>query len=355
MVNLQDIIKLIESKKKSSFPWERQKPYDQEYYTYSANSNTWQSSGSGHSLTAPKTTVPPPLSFRVLSWNIDFMLPYPNQRMQVALDHVHSLVGPSDSATAATEPSIIFFNEMLVSDLTLIQAQTWIQQGYSITDIDNRFWESGHYGTCTLVPKSLAISNVFRVHYEATKMERDALLVDVDIGNGRVVTFCNSHLESLVAQPPLRPEQVKTASKYLHRANLVGGVMGGDFNAIEPFDRSLHSNNGLKDAFLELGGKEDCDDAYTWGQMAPVHQRERFGCSRMDKLFFCGDIQVIDFQRFGYGVDVQQDSIRKVLMEDEGMDGGWVTDHLGVMASFKLRSIADDKATAETDGIRLKI
>ncbi|RMZ84516.1 hypothetical protein DV737_g1121, partial [Chaetothyriales sp. CBS 132003] len=225
---------------------------------------------------------------------------------------------------------------MLVSDLTLIQAQPWIQQGYNITDIDSRFWESGHYGTCTLVAKSLAISNVFRVHYEATRMERDALFVDVDIGNGRLVTFCNSHLESLVAEPPLRPAQVRTAYTYLHRANLVAGVMGGDFNAIQPFDRSLHSDNGLKDAFLELGGREDTDHAYTWGQMAPVQQRERFGCSRMDKLFFCGDIDVVHFQRFGYRVDVKDDSLRRVLMEGEGMDGGWVTDHLGVMARFKL-------------------
>ena len=38
---------------------------------------------------------------------------------------------------------------------------------------------------------------------------------------------------------------------------------------IEPFDRKLHSDNGLKDAYLELGGKEDSDDGFTWGQQAP--------------------------------------------------------------------------------------
>ncbi|RMZ84913.1 hypothetical protein DV738_g27, partial [Chaetothyriales sp. CBS 135597] len=210
---------------------------------------------------------------------------------------------------------------MVVSDLQLIQAQPWIQQGYNITDIDSRFWESGHYGTCTLVPKSLPIAAVFRVHYAATNMERDALFVDLDVGSGsgsgsrRLITLCNSHLESLVAQPPLRPEQVRTAA-------------------------NLHVENGLKDAFLELGGREDTDEGYTWGQMAPIKQREMFGCSRMDKFFFCGDLDVIDFQRFGKGVEVKHAGIRRALVEDEGMDGGWVTDHLGIMATFKLPSIA---------------
>ena len=48
-----------------------------------------------------------------------------------------------------------------------------------------------------------------------------------------------------------------------------GSVLAGDLNAIEPFDRTLHLDNGLKDAYLELGGKEDSEDGYTWGQQAP--------------------------------------------------------------------------------------
>ena len=258
------------------------------------------------------------------------MLPYTNERMQVALDHIHSLISSSQ------EPSIVLLNEMLVSDLQLMQSQPWIQQGYSMTDIDDQSWESGHYGTCTLIPGTLAITNVFRVHYEATKMERDGLFVDLDLGNGKTVTVCNTHLESLVAEPPLRPKQVEIAAKHLRGEHLAGGIMGGDFNAIQPFDRTLHSDNGLKDAYLELGGKEDSDEGYTWGQMAPGKQREMFGCSRMDKLFFCGGLEVVDFQRFGYGVDVKNEKIKEALMKGEGMDGGWVTDHLGVMATFRV-------------------
>ncbi|KAI9878189.1 MAG: hypothetical protein M1823_006990, partial [Watsoniomyces obsoletus] len=147
--------------------------------------------------------------FEILSWNIDFMLPFTNERMQVALEHLKTLVSTSNT------PSIILLNECLVSDLTLIQSQPWIQHEFYITDVDDQYWESGHYGTCTLVPKALTIKNVFRVHYEATKMERDALCVDIDLGDGKILRVCNSHLESLVADPPVRPKQLETAAKYL--------------------------------------------------------------------------------------------------------------------------------------------
>ena len=258
------------------------------------------------------------------------MLPHPTTRMQTALNHLHSLIAKSNI------PSIIFLNEMLVSDLEVIQSQPWIQQDYNITDINDEFWESGHYGTVTLVPSTMALKAVYRVHYEATKMERDGLFVEVDLGAGKAMSVCNTHLESLVAEPPLRPKQVETAARYLKEGHLVGGVMGGDFNAIQPFDRTLHSENGLKDAFLEQGGREDAEEGYTWGQMAPVKQREMFGCSRMDKLFYCGGVECVGLERFGLGVEVNEEAVKKELMETEGMDGGWVTDHAGVMGMFRV-------------------
>jgi tyrosyl-DNA phosphodiesterase 2 len=325
MPDLQAIIKLIASKAKSNFPWKRQQPYAQPYYSHSSASKSWEPISPSSNQQAPSSET---TTFSVLSWNIDFMLPYPNERMLVALNHLKSL-------TSADHPSVIFLNECLTNDLEIIQSQPWIQSSYHITDLTDEFWESGHYGTCTLIPKSLPITSVFRVHYEATKMERDVLCVDVMTKNG-VVRICNSHLESLIADPPLRPDQVTTAAKYMRESGVHGAVIGGDFNAIQPFDRTLHSENGLKDAFLEMGGKEDSDEGFTWGQMAPVKQREMFGCSRMDKLFYCGGLEVVAFERFGLGVDVGDKAIEKVLREEEGMDGGWVTDHAGVMATWKV-------------------
>ena len=322
MPDFQAIIRLIESKRKSNFPWKRQAPFPQPYFGYDEDSKSWQEISSQESM-GPVTT------FELLSWNIDFMLPFPTERMQVALDHLHSLVSASDT------PSIIFLNECLVSDLKVIQSQPWIQRDYYITDLDDQYWESGYYGTCTLIPKSMSIKNVFRVHYEATRMERDVLCVDID-SDGKVLRICNSHLESLVADPPLRPTQVETAARYMHASDVHAAVVGGDFNAIQPFDRLLHSDNELKDAYLEMGGKEDAEEGYTWGQMAAVNQRKMFGCSRMDKLFFCGGVKVEGFERFGLGVEVNNEEIEKTLVEAEGMDGGWITDHAGVRGVFRV-------------------
>ena len=339
MPDLQAVIRLIESKKKSNVSWERLEPCPQPYFGYDEDSRSWQEANSSKP-TNPITT------FEVLSWNIDFMLPFINERMQVALDHLYSLI------SASSIPCIIFLNECLVSDLYLMQSQTWIQQGYYTTDLDDQYWESGHYGTCTLIPKSMSVKNVFRVHYEATRMERDVLCVDIDPGNGtdKVLRICNSHLESLVADPPLRPKQVEAAAKYMHAPEVYGAIIGGDFNAIQPFDRTLHSDNGLKDAYLEMGGKEDDDSGYTWGQMAPVKQREMFGCSRMDKLFYCGGVEVEGFERFGLGVRVGNKEIERALMKEEGMDGGWVTDHAGVRGVFR---VMDGESDGKIPGAKI--
>jgi tyrosyl-DNA phosphodiesterase 2 len=52
--------------------------------------------------------------------------------------------------------------------------------------------------------------------------------------------------------------------------------------------------------------------------------RERFGCSRMDKILCRGGVGVRGLRRVGVGVRVV-----------EG-EGEWVTDHYGVMGDFEL-------------------
>jgi len=264
------------------------------------------------------------------------MLPYTDERMLPALKHLQSHVN------ATRLPTIIMLQEMLETDLALLQAQPWIRRNYYMTDMDNQYWESGHYGTCTLIPKVLPITAVFRVHYEQTGMERDGLFVDVDFGNGLIIRICNTHLESLIANPPKRPHQLATAAEWMHATEVSGSVLGGDLNAIQPFDETLHSDNSLSDAYLTLGGKEHSDEGYTWGQMAATKLRNMFGCSRMDKLFFCGQLKVDKFERFGYGVEVEDGSVKEALIK-EGLEAGWVTDHLGVKAEFSIEKSSSSK------------
>ena len=323
---LKKTIELIESKKKPSHPWTRQERFDQPYFSFSPETLSWQEE------TPSKSTAEPtgPSKFSVMSWNIDFMLPYTNERMLPALKHVSSHV---DSALV---PTIVMLQEMLETDLRLLQAQPWVRDSYYMTDVDNKYWESGHYGTCTLIPKALSVASVFRVHYEQTAMERDGLFVDVNFGNNQIIRLCNTHLESLVAVPPKRAHQMATAAKWMHDSTVSGSVLGGDLNAIQDFDKKLHSENDLHDAYLVLGGMEDNDEGYTWGQMAPTVLRNMFGCSRMDKLYFCGQLKCEKFERFGYGVEVEERNVREALIKEEGLEAGWVTDHLGVKVEFSL-------------------
>ncbi|KAG9773378.1 hypothetical protein KCU88_g5799, partial [Aureobasidium melanogenum] len=326
--SLQSIIELIRSKAKTSHPWKRQERHDQPYYSFSPETASWKETFPDQAASSGSV---PSSKFTVLSWNIDFMLPFPDERTRAALKELESQVKSGSS------PSVVMLQEMLESDLALIQTQQWVRDNYYLTDIDSKYWESGHYGTCTLIPKNIwPIAAVFRVHYEQTVMERDGLFVDLDFGGNRVVRICNTHLESLIADPPKRPHQLATAAKFMHDPTVAGSVLGGDLNAIQDFDRTLHSDNNLQDAYLTLGGKEDSDDGYTWGQMAAVAERNKFGCSRMDKLYFCGQLRCEKFERVGLGVEVEEDNVKKALVEKRGLEKGYVTDHVGVKAVFSL-------------------
>ncbi|KAK3680726.1 Endonuclease/exonuclease/phosphatase [Podospora appendiculata] len=269
-----------------------------------------------------------PISFSILSWNIDFMRPLADERMKVALAHLRSLV-----ERAATRPSIIMLNEMVDPDFDLIQMEDWIRQGYRITDSSTQHWQSD-YGTLILIPKSMPIKSVFRVHYSQTRMGRDALFVDISLPQDKTLRICTTHLESLVANPPVRPGQLAEAAKFIHEAD--ASILGGDLNAIQPFDKTLHLENGLRDAYLETGGEEDAEAGMTWGQMAGTYQRNKFGLTRMDKLLFCGGLEVESFETFGMDLEVEDEVGREQLRALVGMEKGWITDHLGVKADFRV-------------------
>lgn len=191
----------------------------------------------------------------------------------------------------------------------------------------------------------MSIVRVFRVHYERTDQERDALCIDVQVTDGRILRVCSTHLESLVADPPLRPSQLATAAKWMHEAD--AGILGGDLNAIQPFDKTLHSENGLKDAYLQMGGKEDDEAGMTWGQMAATRERDRFGLSRMDKFLYCGNVEVDHFETFGMDVVVENDDVAESMIANGGIEKAWVTDHLGIRADFRIESAK----TAETPNL----
>ncbi|KAL1963127.1 hypothetical protein VTN77DRAFT_8670 [Rasamsonia byssochlamydoides] len=118
-------------------------------------------------------------------------------------------------------------------------------------------------------------------------------------------------------------------------------ALAGDLNAFAPEDRTAPVEAGLQDAFLVLGGKEDTEEGYTWGQQVPEETRRRFGCSRMDKVLFCGGLQVNSLERIGAEVTVKIRVEFEFEEEEEDEDDDkdeevWVTDHLGLMADFTI-------------------
>lgn len=305
---------------------------------------------------APSNTQPSlssPNEIRIISWNIDILTPFGPQRMSAALNYLSDLL----ITLAPQIPACIFLQEMSSSDLHLIRQAPWIQQRFYITDLDSKNWHSDMYGTQTLVDRGLSVEAVFRVPWQS-RFERDGLFVDIALtptgskaGEQRVLRLCNTHLESLIATPPVRPLQLSAAAKYLHVSDVAAGILAGDLNAIEPFDRTMPKKNGLEDAYIVLGGKEDSDEGYTWGYQVPEEMRKKFGYSRMDKILFRGDVNVRpgDFQRVGVGVRVEE-GVGKELG-----GGEWVTDHYGVMGIFQLGKWAFKGEEGEEKGTGAKI
>jgi len=328
------------NKDPGTLPWKLDEPWAQRFYSWDAEEEAWKPASTANGTHGQRSGSIFALAF--YSWNIDLMLPFAESRMEAALAHLEKLL--SQLSSPATTAVVINLQECIPSDFATISRQKWVRDGFYMTDLDPSSWASGAYGVTTLVDRRLDVVSCFRVHYSKTQQERDVLFVDVSLpaagSNNAVLRLGNSHLESFALDPPLRPSQVQIVSTYMRADNVSNAIAMGDFNAIQPFDKSLHSDNGLKDAYLELGGREDSDEGHTWGQQALRELRERFGGSRMDKAYFYGgDLKLLSFERFGTDVEVHQD---KKKQRDQllslGFEKAWVTDHLGVKAVFSWKS-----------------
>lgn len=293
---------------------------------------------------------------RLTTWNIDFSAPAGRERMAGALEYLSQFHKDGEEEENNNPPSIIFFQEMTETDLQQIQSTPWIWDLFFITDLSDKYW-MGFYGTTTLVDKRLSVQRVFRVLYSTSRMQRDGLFVDVDVGKGRVVRLCNSHLESLTSNPPRRPLQLKLVSEYMHGSGPHSfppssspatkplpaphaALIAGDLNAFAPEDLTAPLDCGLTDAFLVLGGQDGSPESFTWGQQAPDWLRVKHGCSRMDKVLFCGGLEAEGVRRVGEGervwVEYPVESDENEEDEEEKGEYVWVSDHLGVQAVLRV-------------------
>lgn len=265
------------------------------------------------------------------------MLPFPESRTKLALKHLRELITQQPQETA----SMIFLAECIAFDIQTITNDPWIRENFFVTDVKGgKNWTAGFYGTTTLVSWRLSVLAVHHIFYEQTRMGRDGLFIDILLrGSGdegkRVLRLCNTHLESMAFEPAFRPPHMAVAAEHMRAEGVWGAVLAGDLNAIQDFDEHLHADNGLRDAYLELGGIEGTEEGFTWGQQAASHLREKFGCSSMDKVLYCGGVEIDRFERFGGDVLLEDEHEAKHVVR-LGFDKPWITDHLGVMVEMKL-------------------
>lgn len=169
-------------------------PDPQPYYSYNHTTQTWspvetdstvEPTTTTTTTTTINTNTTPLKTFTLTTWNIDFQQPCKAERTQAGLNYLSKvLLKPSDDKNNDVTPiNIIFLQEMVPNDLTIIQQTKWIQDHFFITDLNHTQWR-GSYGTTTLIDRRCHVQRVFRVPYSTSRMQRDGLFVDLDCQEG---------------------------------------------------------------------------------------------------------------------------------------------------------------------------
>ncbi|RYO90760.1 hypothetical protein DL762_000983 [Monosporascus cannonballus] len=341
-----ETIRATEAKKKLVVPWRLDEPYGQPYYEYNETVQVWELTtprdymkNKGRGQQPSDDSSSPVDGLALYSWNIDQMLPFAEARMETALAHLERLTARISPKTG----TVVFLQECTLPYLETITRSQWVRDRFYITDVDTLNWTSGHAGTTMLVDRQLPVTACFRVHFTQTLVDRDAHFVDILMRRPRtsdsqeldilILRLCNVHLESFDWETPLRPAQMRVIAKYIHQDGVRGAVVAGDFSSLQPYDRALHTEHELRDAFLEFGGREDEEAGFTWGLQSPEVMRAD-GPSRLDKIMFTGAcLQLRRFEVFGRDVQLEDQEKRAELIR-LGCEKPWITDHLGVMAEL---------------------
>jgi tyrosyl-DNA phosphodiesterase 2 len=156
-----------------------------------------------------------------------------------------------------------------------------------------------------------------------------------DLGSGeKVFRIVNVHLDSMASNPPMRPLQMAAVGRWAGSEECAAGIVAGDMNANRVDDRMLPQENGFKDAYLELGGVEDAEEGMTWGYQSEEWMAKRFEPKRLDKVLFCGGVEVKSLVKIGVGVQVEDEALRARMRAEGNVE--YVTDHYGLMAEFSL-------------------
>ncbi|KAK6537914.1 hypothetical protein TWF694_010812 [Orbilia ellipsospora] len=298
---------------------------------FDAEENKWRHIQNSEAEELGRRRESPRSNFALITWNIDFSISQPQNRIAAAISYLRSLLISGTDQPDSISPAIIVLQEITADMVKRLANSEWVRKHFYMTDVraDEGIWLKSHYGTVTLVDRRIPIKNAIRLHYDSN-MGRDCLFVDIEAVSAEtsenvLVRVGNTHLESLVQPTPMRSEQLRLAANFiLNDASVYTGLVAGDMNPIEKFDATLPADVGLKDAYLENGGDDEDEKGHTWGYQT---EDNKFPKRRFDKILYSpnGKIKMEQVEVIGVG--------EKTMAQPRV----WVSDHFGVLANVRIR------------------
>lgn len=317
-------------------------------YRFNAKENTW--SKYVNDSTAPSTN---PKLFAIATWNIDFSKNFLAQRLTTCLNHLQSHIEPLLDEDPPI-PTVILIQELECTLFPTLLQHPFVRRHYDLTNISSAAWRHS-YGSVTLASRSMQVTSAFRSIFEASRMGRDALFIDVSFpaedtndvqGDPRVVRVANVHLESLDGHGDVeRPRQLAIVASYLKETGIYGGIVGGDMNPIGRRDAAVPAELGFTDGWTSCHDQQADNEAttaatavksfvrvdrgnvesHTWG----YQPRGRFPPCRMDKVLSFRNVTVKTMERIGVGLKVDPSQVK-------GQNWIWASDHYGLLAKVEV-------------------
>jgi tyrosyl-DNA phosphodiesterase 2 len=270
-----------------------------------------------------------PSAVRIVTWNVDFMSEYLEERMTAALRYLERDVCMCRPGEGPVEPTVICLQEVHRDVIETILEDKWVRRNFQVTPISHTKWpEDATYGNITLVSSKLELVKCEIMHFTMTEMTRTALAVYILLTQpgprGGNVEMCivNTHLESLPRGAMARPKQMELCSRFLKQPGVRGGVVAGDMNAIGPGDSKLALDCDLRDAWR---GTDKDEEGFTWGYQG--QNQGRYPCGRLDKILYLPrrGYRMDPLERIGIGAKV------KGLGEDV-----FISDHYGLVTTLRM-------------------
>jgi tyrosyl-DNA phosphodiesterase 2 len=289
----------------------------------------------------------------LITWNVDFFMEDAPLRLAAALDYLQLYAFPAYEGWQPP-PCLILLQEVERDAFLALLAHPWVQAWFMVVPgSPQEGWPQGGshgYGTVTLIARSVMLTSSACVHFEESRMGRNALVTDVLLGGAepqaRVLRVINTHLESLPSGAQRRAAQFDVIARLLRSGGtgpvFTGGIVCGDMNAIVRSDAMLPKQNGLLDAWEEQrrrhrrrrwsrrvwseGEDEEEDvEGMTWGYQPPCE----FPPGRLDKILYTESdaFEMKGIRRLG--IEVKMSTLEGRL--------NWVSDHYGLLCHVEAR------------------